>query len=121
MTAPHGYPSTIEIAADHPDWEINRDGHRHGPWHATRGETELAAKTPAGLPAELESQELARLQAEFIGRWRVWRTEQYWMATSLLDGVKPPLLEETPGALETRMRNPEGWDGRPLKGQEDAR
>lgn len=115
----HGHPSAIEIiAADYPDWEIrrDRDGHHHGPWKATRGETTLAADSPAGLLVKLEAQELARLQAEHAGRWRVWRTARYWMATALVDDVEQTLMEETPGALDARMRSPKGWGNRPTPG-----
>lgn len=118
----HGHPSAIEtIAADYPDWNICRGGHRHGPWQATRGETTLSADSPAGLLVKLEAQELARLQAEHTGRWKVWRTPRYWMATALVDGVEPTLMEETPAALEARMCNPQRWGNQPVTGGEGNR
>ncbi|MDE3725359.1 hypothetical protein PWG71_28625, partial [Nocardiopsis sp. N85] len=120
----HGHPSAIEIiAADYPAWEIGRDrhAHRHGPWRAQRDDTVLTADSPAGLLVKLEAQELARLQAEHTGRWKVWRTPRYWMATALVDDIEPTLMEETPGALESRMLSPKAWGNRPLKGTEGTR
>jgi hypothetical protein len=115
----HAHPSVIEIiAADYPHWRISRtrDGGKHGDWTATRGETTLSAATPAGLLVRLESQELARLQAEYGDRWRVWRTLRYWMATALVEEIEPTLMEETPAALEARMNNPGTWGQRPRRG-----
>lgn len=54
--------------------------------------------------------ELARLSRMYGDEYRVWRTERYWMATALVDGVTPTLLEDTADALEERLRNP----GRPI-------
>lgn len=110
--APHTHPSAFEIlAADYPGWEINRTraGTRYGPWQANRDEVTLTSESPAGLLVRLEAQELARLQAEHSTRWKVWRTPRYWMATALVDGVEPTLMEETPAALEARMVNPGTW------------
>ncbi|MFL1378786.1 hypothetical protein [Nocardiopsis protaetiae] len=116
----YGHPSAIEvIAADHPDWQISRDDH-HGPWRALRGDTVLTADSPAGLLVKLDFQELSRLQTEHTGRWKVWRTTRYWMATALADDVEPTLMEKTSAALEARMRNPHGWGNRPLNGQADG-
>jgi hypothetical protein len=110
----HAHPSAIEIiAADYPHWEISRDrdGTAHGDWQATRDSVTLSAPTPAELLVRLEAQELARLQDEHSKRWQVWRTRngRYWMATALVDGVEPTLMEESAGALEARMLNPEPW------------
>ncbi len=111
----HGHPSAIEaIAADYPLWEISRrrEGSIHSDWEAVRGDVTLTAATPAGLFVRLEAQELSRLQADYPD-YRVWRTERYWMASALVDGVAPTLLEETADALEARLRNP----GRPIGSQ----
>lgn len=111
----HSHPSAIEaIAADFPLWEISRDrdGAIHGDWEAVRGGVTLTAATPAGLLVRLEAQELARLQADYED-YRVWRTERYWMATAVVDGVTPTLMEDTAGALEARLRNP----GKPIAAQ----
>lgn len=108
----HAHPSAIEIiAADHPEWEINRDrtGAVHGDWQATREGVALTAQSPAGLLVRLEAQELARLQAEYADRWKVWRTPRYWMATALVADVEATLMEDTAAQLEERMRNPGSW------------
>lgn len=119
QTALHAHPSAIEIiAADYPAWEISRtrDGAVHGDWTATRGKTTLTAANARALLVALERHELDRLQAEHTGRWKVWRTRRYWMATALVEGVEPTLMEETPGALEARMINPGTWGQRPRTG-----
>ncbi|MFC9087047.1 hypothetical protein [Nocardiopsis dassonvillei] len=115
----HAHPSAIEIiAADYPAWEISRDrdGTAHGEWQATRDSVTLSAPSPAGLLVRLETQELARLQADHGQRWKVWRTPRYWMATALVDGVEPTLMEETADQLEARMINPAPWGNIPRRG-----
>jgi hypothetical protein len=115
----HAHPSVIEIiAADYPRWQISRerDGAEHGDWTATRGETTLSAPTARDLLVALEEHELDRLRAEHGTRWKVWRTPRYWMATALVEGVEPTLMEETPDTLEARMENPGTWGQRPRRG-----
>ena len=119
QAALHAHPSAIEIiAADFPDWEVSRDrdGATHGSWQATRGNTTLSAPSPAGLLVRLQTQELARLQAEHGTRWKVWRTPRYWMATSRVEGVEPTLMEDTADRLEARMLNPAPWGDIPRRG-----
>lgn len=108
-SALHGHPEAIEvIAADSPHWQISRE--RRGPtaerWYATREGLTLTADTPAGLLVRVETQELARLQADHVQQWRVWRTPNYWMATARVEGVEPALMEPAPGALEAKTLNP---------------
>lgn len=106
----HAHPSAIEIiAADYPEWEINRDrtGAVHGDWQATREGVALTAQSPAGLLVRLEAQELARLQAEYADRWKVWRTPRYWMATALVADVEATLMEDTAAQLEERIATPD--------------
>lgn len=110
--------SAIEsIAADHPRWAISRehDGAAHGGWKATRGGVTLIAPSAVGLLVHLERRERDRLQDEYAHTYRVWRTPsgRYWMATALVDGVTPTLMEESAADLETRLRNP----GRPIAAQ----
>lgn len=69
-------------------------------------------------PNPLRDSELDRLQAEHSTRWKVWRTPRYWMATALVDGVEPTLMEESPDALEARMRNPGPWGNQRLSKNE---
>ncbi|MGW8529115.1 hypothetical protein [Nocardiopsis sp. NPDC055824] len=99
------------LAADHPAWEISRDreGAAHGHWRATCGEAVVCAPTTADLLLALEAHELERLQEEHVGRWRVWRTPRYWMASALVAGVEPTLMEESAGALEERLLAPGPW------------
>lgn len=117
-TALHIHPSAIDaLAADYPHWEVSRDrtGATHGDWHACRGDVTLSAPTPAGLLVRLETQELARLQDEHGEQWKVWRSKGgSWVATSRTDDVEQTLMEDTPGALEKRMRNPDPWGNQRL-------
>ncbi|GAA1447627.1 hypothetical protein GCM10009602_37230 [Nocardiopsis tropica] len=113
------HPSVIEIvAADHPSWEISRDraGDTPGPWQATRGDVTVSAPTTPELLDALEAHELDRLRAEHDGRWRVWRTPRYWMATALVAGVEPTLMEESAGVLEAKMLHPGTWGQQTRKG-----
>lgn len=48
------------------------------------------------------------LQRTYGQRWRIWCTENWWMANlrTAGTGVTPTLMERTPQDLETRMLNP---------------
>jgi hypothetical protein len=68
---------------------------------------------PAPQDQDVDAAELVRLQDTYGGTYRVWRTTRYWMATAVVDGVTPTLMEETSAALEARLRNP----GAPIAAQ----
>ncbi|KOX10124.1 hypothetical protein [Nocardiopsis sp. NRRL B-16309] len=72
----------------------------------------MDAHSPDGAPQprDEDAHELARLARMYGDEYRVWRTERFWMATALVDGVTPTLMEETADALEARLRAP----GKPI-------
>lgn len=96
------------VAELYPDWEISRAPRASRPdaWVARRGPVRLSAPTAAGLLVRLEDHELSRLQERYGASYRVWRTARYWMATALVDGLEPTLMEDTAHALARKLSAP---------------
>ena len=66
-------------------------------------------------PTTKDGAELERLQRMHGDAWRIWRTPRYWMATALVDGVEPTLMEESAADLEVKLRSPGVRVGAPYK------
>jgi len=72
--------------------------------------------SPGSAPSPTtDDAELDRLQRMYGDAWRVWRTPRYWMATALVDGVEPTLMEESAADLEVKLRSPGVRVGAPYK------
>jgi hypothetical protein len=110
-------PPLMDTIADlYPAWEISREARASRPdaWVARQGRVELTAPTAAGLLVRLEDHELSRLQGEYSGVYRVWRTDRFWMATALVEGLEPTLIEDSAHALSRKLTNPGPRYGAPF-------